>query len=460
MIFNKIFNIIRNITTWPFFLIKNKLLVERSNKSKNIFTNLITMFKNSTWSFNDSINTDFMFKYKNYIKYTAVLILIILLNTDTIYNYIINSDFIIFNLWKSLDLYNLFMKNCYFFYFWFVKILITNFNTFFYINKKNLVKFENFFRSKNTTLKYNKSNFKINKKNNLSSDAINFIVIFYNNILINNEFNSFMKLIINSSTISNTYLKKKNNYINYIYTKNYNTGDVINFKYIINSDVTNITNNLDKSEFKYNLNLNLVYENLFKNLEYFKWLYKYTISHSRSFFESQYLNLKLIPVGSSNNQINSLNFNSVYNYYINSINSKFNYKTDLKIKNNINNFKFILTHNNNSNINGTELISFSTLPSNFNNFFYKYKYLNDFIFMTLINFKLVRQYTTPCNNVIINKNITLVNNLLINFLINYKLNYMVDDIKLIYILTNYDYINIKYFSNNTIVIKNKLIYLN
>jgi hypothetical protein len=48
MIFKKLFNLIKNNQNFPYFNFKNKFLIERNNKIKNIFTRLNYILKATT----------------------------------------------------------------------------------------------------------------------------------------------------------------------------------------------------------------------------------------------------------------------------------------------------------------------------------------------------------------------------------------------------------------------------
>lgn len=377
MIFNKIFNTLRFNIALPSYLVKNKFIIERNNKFRNIFSTLNHMFKTSSWSFNNSINMDNTFTFKNFIKYiliTAMIVFIFIYRFD-----LMISNHFIFILWKSSSLFYLILLNIYLYSFFIFKVLNDFLMRFFYKtfyikkswNKKELNTVKTFTYSKLNNINY--------------SDSINSLI--HNNFNLNIaklEVSILVKNIYNILDLNiNEVSPIKDTIINKFETSIIKQDKVCN---VIENELkqlnVNLTDNTILTSNKLNFNFSNLKLNFIKNIEYYKWLYKYSLVHSRSFSESQYLNLKITPIGSNLNTYNNhITDNTVFNYYFNSLDSRF--KLNL-INLNFLNFVNIKFNNNLYNPNSW-LQSFSSLMYNFKWYQQRYQLTNEFYCKILIN---------------------------------------------------------------------------
>lgn len=120
MIFNKIFNTIRFNIALPSYLVKNKFIIERSNKFKNIFSTLNYIFKTSSWSFTNSINIDNILNIKNFIKYSFIVLCISIIFIHRLDEAVF--IYFQFTIWKSSSLLYFIAVNIYLYTFFIFKI--------------------------------------------------------------------------------------------------------------------------------------------------------------------------------------------------------------------------------------------------------------------------------------------------------------------------------------------------
>lgn len=363
MIFKKLFNLIKNNQNFPYFNFKNKFLIERNNKIKNIFTRLNYILKATTWILNDSINVDKNYNIKNILKIFFLIVLIIIIYLTIIELSLVQH--IYFIIWASSGS---------------IEFMVSSVTTFCITTIKLI--FTIIFEIFHTILK---PKYDVVKSNSIKNqDKVNFINDFYltryenilnlvefndmklyNNFLHENGFINFYNLIY--TTIKYNWFKKSiNNSYTYDFKNNF-----VNYFQNINDSSLLILLNYCQSNYKFNLNLDNVFGNEFKNKEFSKWLYKYSIIHSRSFFEAQFLNLKLLPLGHVINKTETLNNNNIFNIFFNNIDHKYYF-----YQNNFNNFNITLQNFKLDYFNNIEI--FKNLILNFRFFNLKFKNLTTF----------------------------------------------------------------------------------
>lgn len=422
MIFNKIFNTIRFNIALPSYLVKNKFIIERSNKFKNIFSTLNYIFKTSSWSFTNSINIDNIFNIKNFIKYSVIILFISIIFIHRLDEAIL--AYFQFTIWKSSSLLYFIAVNIYLYTFFIFKItsdiIFIFFSKFFYINNSWNKRIWN----KQTKYTYDKISYNRMFKNiNYSEDIISILNNTFNENNVHKNFSILLKKLYNvldlnfneTAPVKNINLNKFHNYVindDFITLENGLT--VLNKNASVIDDSVQ---NLNKLNFNFtNLKLNFV-----QNIEYYKWLYKYSLIHSRSFTESQYLNLKIAPIGSNFTTYNTLQDGTIFNYYFNSIDSRFKLNTINFNFNNVLNNTFI----NKLYLSNNWIKSFTSLSSNFKWYQDRYTLTNDFYFKTLtnnvklnlnLNNSTVKILTAPFN---VNNNDEMLN--IMNYLLHFKI---------------------------------------
>ena len=365
MIFKKLFNLIKNNQNFPYFNFKNKFLIERNNKIKNIFTRLNYMFKATSWSVNDSINVDKMYNIKNFFKFFSILAVLVVIYLNIIDFNVIQT--LLFLTWSSSN---------------YVEFIFTTVTTVIWVVLRTL--FIVFFELFHVMFKL-EQNSKINdrtatKHEGRTYNLINYSYLTrYEDVLNLVEFNDtklknnkiyeqnfvFLYNILNTQPI-NTKLNLLildcfDNTISKTNTNNYYTHNYKTLSFILNNS---------KLLNKFNLNTENLLNNELKKIEINKWLYKYSTIHSRSFFEAQFLNLKLLPIGNNINKTETLNTNNIFNFLFNDVTSKYflynnlNLHDNSNILNNFTNFSYF------KNIN-----IFQNLPLNYRFFNLKFKNL-------------------------------------------------------------------------------------
>lgn len=382
MIFNKIFNTIRFNLALPSYLIKNKFIIERNNKFKNIFSTLNFIFKTSSWSFTNSINMDNIFNVKNFIKYSFFIIFISIVFIHKIDSVLLT--YVQFTIWKSSSLLYIIAINFYLYTFFIFKIIsdifFIFFSKFFYINNSWTKRIS----KKQTNYTYDKTHFsKMFKNINYSENFINILNNTFNYNNSNKNFNILFKKLYNVldlninevSPIKSININKFNSYTIQEDFKNLKNDFILQTQNV--SIIDNNVQNLNKLNFNF-INLKL---NFLQNIEYYKWLYKYSLIHSRSFTESQYLNLKIAPIGSNFNTYNTLQDGTIFNYYFNSLDYRFKLNTIKFDFNNVVNNTFI----NKLYLPNNWMHSFSSLNTNFKWYQDRYTLTNEFYFKNLIN---------------------------------------------------------------------------
>lgn len=422
MIFNKIFNTIRFNIALPSYLVKNKFIIERNNKFKNIFSTLNYIFKTSSWSFSNSINVDNIFNLKNFIKYSFIIILISTICINRLDITILTH--LQFTIWKSSSLMYFIALNIYLYTFFIFKVIsdifFMLFSKFFYI-KNSWIKLK---LNKPTNYTYKKINYnKMFKNINYSNDIINILNNTFNiktsganyTILIKKLYNILYLDLNEVSPVKSININKMYNYVTTKNFANINNETVILNKNINIADISALNTN------KLNINLINLKVNFLQNIEYYKWLYKYSLIHSRSFTESQYLNLKIAPIGSNFNTYNTLHDGTIFNYYFNSIDERFKFNTiSFNFNNVLNN-----SHTAKLYLPNDWLNSFSSLNANFKWYQIRYILTNEFYFKTLIN---SLQLSLNFNNInsktaIVTKDVIDINQLLniTSYLLHFKI---------------------------------------
>lgn len=380
MIFKKLFNLIKNNQNFPYFNFKNKFLIERNNKIKNIFTRLNYILKATTWALNDSINVDKNYNIKNILKFCFLIVLIIIIYLTIIELSLVQH--IYFIVWASSGSVEFVVSSITTFCITIVKLI---FNIIFEI-------FHTLLRPKYDVIKSNsiknqdKADFITDFYLTRCENMLNLVEFndmkLYNNFLYENGFISFYNLMY--TTVTYKWLNKS---INNSYTYNFQNNFVNCFQNINDSSLL-ILLNYCQSSYKFNFNLDNTFTNEFKNKEFSKWLYKYSIIHSRSFFEAQFLNLKLLPLGHIINKTETLDNNNIFNVFFNNINSKYYF-----YQNNFINFNITLQNLKLDYFNNIEV--FKNLISNFRFFNLKFKNLTTFFTK---NIKIELKHNNYFNN--------------------------------------------------------------
>lgn len=412
MIFKKLFNLLRSNQNFSYFNFKNKFLIERNNKIKNIFTRLNYIFKSTSWTTNDSINVDKMYNLKNLLKLGIIFLSIIVFYWIIVDLNILQT--LIFLLWSSsnyaefliITLTTLFLIS--------IKLIFTiiletfhsifksdfmsniykNTPQFLTVLNDNLVNYDSLIRYEDTL---NLVEFNDTKLLDNLTHETGFIGL-YNTLYTQPKYN---KISVNTQNSLNNVISDENLYNEFLY----------NYKNLtlIPSSLTQLT--------KFNLNVENLFITEFKNIEISKWLYKYSIIHSRSFFEAQFLNLKLLPLGNNINKVDVLSTDNIFNFLFNDVTSKYFLYNNINQLNLMNtNYGVLnLSYFNNLNI-------FKNLPWNYRFFNLKFKNLTTLFYKN--NNNILINIIKNDNTVKINSKLTtkIKTNLFYDYYISNKIN--------------------------------------
>lgn len=368
MIFNKIFNLLRYNNTTPSYLIKNKFFLERTNKFKNIRSTLNNMYKTYNWSFNQSINIDNNYNFKLIIKLITTILVLSLLTEVNYLSMILNH--LEFTIWKSCDLFFMILNGFLMYFIITFKIIWTkSYN--FYINNKFILVSQNKLTHKINTYNADKTLATSADYRIVNKDDANRFIKLYKFLWLNTN---------NTKPIKHWWTGFNRNYV----LKNTNNSLVI-YKNNFQNTLLITSDNKNYNFFK-NTNKNSV--NYLKNLEYYKWLYKYSTVHSRSLAEAGHLAKKITTITNKNLTNKNLTNINTLNYYFKSP----------ELQKNLLNLSNILNFESQKNLNPSSsnvlinnnvwLKSFSELNLNFKWFFFKYMSTNE------VNFKLINLRTS------------------------------------------------------------------
>lgn len=346
--FNKIFNWLRFITLPPSYLFNNRLFIERNSRNKKIFNNFGWTYKSNVWSKQKTKNLDFLLVKKTTLNYIGVVALVVLVyiyyaNPATLFLFISGNPAVhsvYFFFWRVVDYFSFFLFHFCFIGVTFLVSLYTKLFSFIYPNfqasrKLNQVSYLNY--SGDALLAGGSNKFLLN-------------YLYKNNkyLLLENLFSTttpgsppfllfYKKLFKVNYLLQLTKLQKSRRGFKFL-TKdisvvlNYELQlKKLNLKFkkprwelssLVRKESTLFIHKLTFSTWNKLLFtnrelffLNTKFINYFKKFEYFKWLYKYSIIHSRSLHSLDTLNLKSYNLGLLNTTFQALPQNSIYNYY-------------------------------------------------------------------------------------------------------------------------------------------------